>query len=52
MSPLKYLILLAFSATTISGWTGNIVFEDNFDGNSLNLNKWEIQEGCDNRKCI
>jgi len=28
------------------GWTGTIVFEDNFDGNSLDLSKWHYQEGC------
>ncbi|CAL8123435.1 unnamed protein product [Orchesella dallaii] len=27
-------------------WTGDIVFEDNFDGTSLDLNKWEYQETC------
>jgi len=31
-------------------WEGNIVFQDNFDGNSLDLNKWEYQEGCGNGK--
>jgi len=29
-------------------WEGAIVFEDNFDGSSLDLNKWEYQEGCGN----
>lgn len=32
------------------GWTGTVVFEDDFVGSSLNLTKWEHQEGCGNGK--
>jgi len=28
------------------GWEGKVVFEDNFDGSSLDLRKWEYQTGC------
>jgi len=27
-------------------WTGNIVFQDEFNGNSLDLNKWQYETGC------
>lgn len=30
-------------------WEGQLVFEENFDGDSLDLNKWEYQEACGNR---
>jgi len=44
------LVLLFLSAASCTlAWTGDIVFEDNFDGNSLDLSKWEYQEACDDR---
>lgn len=30
----------------VGAWKGKIVFQDNFDGNHLDLNKWEYQESC------
>jgi len=45
-------ILLSFillcSITYVYGWHGKIVFEDNFNGNSLDLKKWKYQESCGN----
>jgi beta-glucanase (GH16 family) len=38
--------VLALATHNVEGWSGTIVFEDNFEGNSLDLNKWEYQEGC------
>ena len=51
MGPLlKVVVILAIACSQVLGWTGNIVFEDNFDGSSLDLSKWEYQEGCGDRK--
>jgi len=47
--PVSALLFLAASVTCIHAWTGDIVFQDNFDGNSLDLNKWEYEEACDDR---
>jgi len=38
--------VLAFAASGAVGWSGTVVFEDNFDGNSLDMNKWKHEEGC------
>ncbi|XP_035704871.1 beta-glucanase isoform X1 [Folsomia candida] len=40
------LLFLSASCTLCMGWTGTVVFEDNFDGSSLDTIKWEYQEGC------
>jgi len=42
---LSFSIFL-FPFSSIYCWTGKVVFEDNFVGSSLNLNKWEYEEGC------
>jgi len=41
-------LFLSFMGCTVA-WDGRIVFEDNFDGTNLDLNKWEYQEGCGNQ---
>lgn len=46
MKLLAIVIYALFSIACVSGWHGRLVFEDNFDGNSLDLNKWMYQEGC------
>jgi len=48
----KTLVILTVACTAVLGWEGTIVFEDNFDGGSLDLGKWEYQEGCGGGKCI
>ncbi|KAG4075739.1 hypothetical protein HA402_003565 [Bradysia odoriphaga] len=35
------------SIACVNAWHGRIVFEDNFEGNTLDLNKWMYQEACD-----
>jgi len=39
-------LLFLCSLCLVNAWEGDIVFEDNFEGSSLDLNKWEYQEGC------
>lgn len=48
---MKIFCVVGFIAVLLNvalGWEGTVVFEDNFDGNSLDLNKWEYQEACGN----
>jgi len=42
------IVILALSCSKITAWEwgGDIVFEDNFDGNTLDLTKWEYEESC------
>lgn len=44
------VVLLAVTKIECQQWKGRIVFEDNFEGNSLDLSKWEYQEACGNGK--
>jgi len=48
MKVLQKAILFFTCLCIANAWEGEIVFEDNFEGNSLDLNKWEYQEGCGN----
>jgi len=49
MASIKQLLVLLLALLhVVTAWDGQIVFEDNFEGNSLDLNKWEYQEGCGN----
>lgn len=49
-STMKRFIFFSYNLfsilSVVYGWHGTIVFEDNFDGNSLDLNKWMYQESC------
>jgi len=46
MKELIFVSYILLSILCVYAWHGNIVFEDNFDGNSLDLNKWMYQESC------
>lgn len=46
MKTLTLFSLIFASIAWVHGWTGKIVFEDNFDGSSLDLDKWAYQESC------
>lgn len=48
---IKYALAITLTVTLISlttawEWGGDIVFEDNFEGTSLDLNKWRYEESC------
>lgn len=40
------LIASLLGSVTAAEWSGKIVFEDNFEGSSLDEGKWEYQESC------
>ena len=40
------ITLILAQCTHCAIWSGRIVFEDDFNGSSLDLNKWEYQTGC------
>ena len=47
---LVFITVAVLTVHCIQAWTGDVVFEDNFEGTSLDLAKWEYQDACDDRK--
>jgi hypothetical protein len=50
MQTLHLLFIGLFWPSCCFAWSGKIVFEENFNGNTLDESKWEYQEACDNSK--
>ena len=40
-----FLVNIWGNGVLVESWTGNIVFQDEFEGNSLDLSKWEYESG-------